>query len=195
MLWTDHSPSYIKYQFSYTEQCKEGFLLSYRILTESGRVDTICEMIIRHFNWVYMACVHVCVCLYSATFYIYWMGNYWFWYNWYYKYTYSNFSQNLTMWEEKTTLYFYHNLLIDIIMEIYKSRFILCWHPGVVDEVVEDNAPHQFLQVFPVACDVLASPLLVHGHPLSAHTSVSHAKRTPAKTKKRKGKQKSVISW
>lgn len=69
-------------------------------------------------------------------------------------------------------------------MEIYKSRFILCWHPGVVDEVVEDNAPHQFLQVFPVACDVLASPLLVHGHPLSAHTSVSHAKRTPAKTKK-----------
>ena len=79
-------------------------------------------------------------------------------------------------------------------MEIYKSRFILCWHPGVVDEVVEDNAPHQFLQVFPVACDVLASPLLVHGRPLSAHTSVSHAKRTPAKTKKeRKAKISDIM--
>ena len=118
--------------------------------------------------------------------------NYWFWHNWYYKYIYSNFSQNLTMWEEKTTLYFYHNL--DIIMEMYKSRFILCWHPGVVDEVLEDNAPHQFLQVFPVACDVLASPLLVHGRPLSAHTSVSHAKRTPAKTKKeRKAKISDIM--
>lgn len=156
----------------------------------------------RHFTRVYMARVHVCVCVYimqpftftewDLTESIVLKKGYW-------KkllvliqlilqiiYMYSNFSQNLTMWEEKTTLYFYHNLLLDIIMEIYKSRFILCWHPGVVDEVVEGNAPHQFLQVFPVACDVLASPLLVHGRPLSAHTSVSHAKRTPAKTKERK---------
>lgn len=55
--------------------------------------------------------------------------------------------------------------------------------------MAEDNAPHQFLQVFPVACDVLASLLLVHGHPLFAQTSAAHVIRTPAKTKERKENQ------
>ena len=42
-----------------------------------------------------------------------------------------------------------------------------------------------------MACDVLASLLLVHGRPPSAQTSAVHAIRTPAKTTDRK-KKKSV---